>query len=263
MLLDKIDSERLAEALNAQGVSAFYGDRQVLRDISLTVHKNELVAVLGPNGSGKSTMLKAFVKLVDMKGSVNILNRSVEKLSRRELARMVSYMPQKAHMAMPFKVLDVVLLGRYPWVSFLGSYGTFDVKLALRYLQEVEMKGFEERSVTSLSGGELQRVLLAQCLAQDAALLLLDEPTSALDPKHSVAVMRVLRAYANAGRAALCVMHDVNLALRFADRIALMKDGSVYNICDAKDVDADMLSEVFDVSWYVKHWDGGLIAIPL
>ncbi|HHZ04547.1 MAG TPA: ABC transporter ATP-binding protein [Acetomicrobium hydrogeniformans] len=263
MLLDKIDSECPAEALNAQGVSAFYGDRQVLRDISLTVHKDELVAVLGPNGSGKSTMLKAFVKLVDMKGSVNILNRSVEKLSRRELARMVSYMPQKGHMAMPFKVLDVVLLGRYPWVSFLGNYGTFDVKLALRYLQEVEMKGFEERLVTSLSGGELQRVLLAQCLAQDAALLLLDEPTSALDPKHSVAVMRVLRAYVNAGRAALCVMHDVNLALRFADKIALMKDGSVYNICDAKDVDADMLSEVFDVSWYVKHWDGGLIAIPL
>ena len=191
--MDKIDSECPAEALNAQGVSAFMETGRFCAIYRLLCIKMELVAVLGPNGSGKSTMLKAFVKLVDMKGSVNILNRSVEKLSRRELARMVSYMPQKGHMAMPFKVLDVVLLGRYPWVSFLGNYGTFDVKLALRYLQEVEMKGFEERLVTSLSGGELQRVLLAQCLAQDAALLLLDEPTSALDPKHSVAVMRVLR----------------------------------------------------------------------
>lgn len=249
--------------LSAIGVSVYYGSKKVVYDVSLDMRSGEVFALLGPNGSGKSTMVKAFVRLADKEGDIRILNLPMESFTRKTLARAAAYMPQKVQVVMPFKVMDVVLLGRYPWISFLGDYSDKDLNLARRSLDEVGMTGFEDRIITTLSGGEVQRVMIAQCLTQDAAIMLLDEPTSALDPKYSIAVMSILRNYVKNGRAALCVMHDVNLALRFADRVALMKEGSIRYICGSSEVDASMLSDVFDVPWHIEEWQGGRIALPL
>ena len=249
--------------LSAVDVSVYYGNKKVVCDISLDVRSGEVFALLGPNGSGKSTVVKAFVRLAEKEGDVKILNLPVESFTRKALARAAAYMPQKFQLVMPFKVMDVVLLGRYPWLSFLGDYSGKDLDLARCNLDKVGMAGFEDRKITTLSGGEVQRVMIAQCLTQDASVMLLDEPTSALDPKYSIAVMRILRNYVKNERAVLCVMHDVNLALRFADRVALMKDGSVRYVCSSNEIDANMLSDVFDVPWHIETWQGGRIALPL
>ncbi len=249
--------------LNATDVSVYYGEKEIVHNVSIEVQSGELVAIIGPNGSGKSTMLKAFARLADKKGEVKVLGQSIESLARKMLARSIAYMPQKVQVTTPFRVIDIVLLGRYPWLPFLGDYGVKDVEIAQRCLSEVGMEGFDERLITTLSGGEMQRVFLAQCLAQDTSLLLLDEPTSALDPKHSVAIMKVLQRCIKDEKAALCVMHDINLALRFADKIALMKGGIIHCLCNSKEIDVDILSYVFDVPWHIEEWQGGRLAVPL
>ena len=202
--------------LELRNVTAGYGEKLILHDISLDFPPGTVTAILGPNGSGKSTLLKAAAGLLPIaSGAV---------LAEEPRARHVAYLPQSRRVP-EMTVRQLVLQGRYPWLGWPRRYGEKDHELARRAMERLEVAGLADRPLAELSGGTRQKCYLAMTLAQDTEVLLLDEPTSFLDPAHQLRLMALCRSVAAGGKAVAVVLHDLPLALRFADRVAVMDAG--------------------------------------
>jgi iron complex transport system ATP-binding protein len=208
-------------------VSARYGERLALADFSLTLDRGEFVALAGPNGSGKTTVLRTILGfLPPVQGSVQVLGDPVGRLSIRERARRIAWVPQEEGGREPVPLRDYVLYGRYAHHSPLDGESEYDRELVDRVLHEVGLEELRHRSILSLSGGERQRATLARALTQEAPVLLLDEPTSHLDIGHQIDLLeRVRRLTRDRGVAVLAALHDLNLAARYADRIVVLSRG--------------------------------------
>ena len=214
--------------LTAEQLQFSWGERLVLDGVDLTVHPGEVVALLGRNGAGKTTLLKMLNGLLTpAHGTVMLGDRALGDLTLPERARRSAYVPQSITSAFPMRVIDVVLLGRRPYVTWRLSKG--DIKIASDTLATLGLDAFAFRRFTELSGGERQQVVMAKALAQEASLLLLDEPTSDLDLNNQIGVMkRIRRVVDNMDqRAAVIVMHDLNAAAAYADRVVLLHEGRV------------------------------------
>lgn len=204
------------------------GGRLPLDGVSMEVPDGRLYAVLGPNGSGKSTLMKALLGVVPLvSGEVRLDGREISAWTRRELARAVGVVAQSETMAFPLTVRELVGMGRYPHLGSLGREGRGDREAVDRALAECDVAELVRRDVTTLSGGELQRVRIARALAQEPRALVLDEPTSSLDIRHEMAILERLRAWADQGMTVVVVTHGLDLAARFADRILLLSRGKV------------------------------------
>ena len=202
--------------LELRNVTAGYGEKLILHDISLDFPPGTVTAILGPNGSGKSTLLKAAAGLLPIaSGAV---------LAEEPRARHVAYLPQSRRVP-EMTVRQLVLQGRYPWLGWPRRYGEKDHELARRAMERLGVAGLADRPLAELSGGTRQKCYLAMTLAQDTEVLLLDEPTSFLDPAHQLRLMALCRSVAAGGKAVAVVLHDLPLALRFADRVAVMDAG--------------------------------------
>jgi iron complex transport system ATP-binding protein len=215
--------------LRIRSLSFSRDGRAILRDVSLDVSPGEFVAVLGPNGSGKSTLLKhAAGVLVAPPGTVFLAGTDRARLSSREAARLVAYVPQGREPDIPFSAREVVEQARYPHLSTWRSSSAEDRARVEGALERVGIASLAERVFSTLSGGEQQKVLLAAALAQDARLLLVDEPTTFLDPPFQEEIFRLLGGLRrDAGIALLVVTHEVNRAILSADRIVALRDGAV------------------------------------
>lgn len=214
--------------LTAKGLEFAWGQRMVLNGVDLTVEPGEVVALLGRNGAGKTTLLKMLNGLLTpAHGTVMLGGRSLDGLSLPERARCSAYVPQSITSAFPMRVIDVVLLGRRPYVTWRLSKD--DIKIASDTLATLGLDAFAFRRFTELSGGERQQVVMAKALAQEASLLLLDEPTSDLDLNNQIGVMKRIRTVVDSvdQRAAVIVMHDLNAAAAYADRVVLLHEGRV------------------------------------
>ena len=216
-----------AELLTLDAVSYQYaGSDWRLDGVSLAVAGGEVVAVIGPNGSGKSTLLRLGAGvLAPTSGRVLLGGRELAPLARREVARVLGYLPQQVASEFDYRVEEVVAMGRYPHLTGAGFLASSDVAVVERCLAETEIERFRSRPLSRLSGGERQRAFLASVLAQEPQALLLDEPTSSLDLHHQVRFFGLVRRLAAQGMAVMVVTHDVNLASLFCDRIALLRDG--------------------------------------
>lgn len=215
--------------LRIEALSVSYGLRRVLHEVSLTVENGEVLALIGPNGAGKSTLVRAVSGVVPAQGgSARKNGTNLLTAPAGERARIISVVPQVASLPPAFTVWETVLLGRTPYLNFLGQVSSADEDIARQSLQRVDALDLIDRRVGELSGGEQQRVLLARALAQSTPILLLDEPTSHLDLHHQVGLLELVRALAHDDKLAVLVaLHDLNLAARYADRIALMVEGRV------------------------------------
>ena len=233
-----------------------FGDIPVISDISLTVEAGEFVAIVGPNGAGKSTFLKAISgELKPTSGEISINGLSVLGTSPRRLAAHRAVLPQASNLSFPFTVHEVVRLGLLAGVS--GVTGKEAANLTGRALECVDLSGFGGRYFQELSGGEKQRVQLARILCQvwvpvydgTPRLLVLDEPTSSLDIKHQLAILELARSYAGAGGGVVTVLHDLNIAAMYADRIAVIHRGRIDTVGRPDDVLTNALVErVFGLS---------------
>ena len=215
--------------LKIERLSVSYGSRRVLTDVSLEVNSGEVVALIGPNGAGKSTLVRAVSGIVPVQaGTIRTNGDNLLSLAPMQRARFLAVVPQAVAMPPAYSVWETVLMGRTPYLNFLGQASTRDETIARQALAKVDALDLAERRVGELSGGEQQRVLLARALAQSTPILLLDEPTVHLDLQHQVSLMEMVRTLAHTENlAVLIALHDLNLAARYADRVALLVAGEI------------------------------------
>ena len=201
--------------------------RRLIHDLTLTLEPGCVTALIGRNGSGKSTLLKLLAgQIRPAAGEIRYRDRLLADWPRRDLARDMAYLPQVTPPAEGMRLRELVSLGRYPWHGALGRFRPEDHAATERAMARCGLAGLEERLVDTLSGGERQRGWLAMMIAQGAECLLLDEPTSALDIAHQVEVLGLVRGMSReTGLAAVIVLHDVNMAAQYADRVVAMKGG--------------------------------------
>jgi ABC-type cobalamin/Fe3+-siderophores transport system ATPase subunit len=224
--------------LKIEQLSVSYAARQVLHSVSLDVQSGRMLALIGPNVAGKSTLVRAVSGVIPVQaGKVQADGTDLLSLPAMRRARYMAVVPQAVAMPPAYTVWETVLLGRTPYLNFLGQVSEKDEQIARMALQKVDALALAERHVGELSGGEQQRVLLARALTQSTPILLLDEPTVHLDLQHQVSLMETICGLAhNDNLAVLVALHDLNLAARYADRVALLVEGEVKAVGSARQV---------------------------
>lgn len=225
------------------------GSKPILCDISLKVLEGEYVSIIGPNGAGKTTLLKCVDRIYrGGRGVIKLLGLPLESFSQRELARLISYVPQADERLFPFTAREFVLMGRYPHLSPFSSVRQEDLDEADRVMDLTSTQEFAHRNIRTLSGGERQKVFIAAALAQGARVLLLDEPTTFLDPGHERDVLRILaRLNQDEGITVVSVTHDINNAVLSGNRVLALKEGKVvFSGSSEEAMDNRVLNRVFD-----------------
>ena len=240
-----------------------YDGADAVRGLSLDVAADEWVMLIGPNGAGKTSVLRALCGLIPFGGGALVGGRDVRRIGRRELARLVAFVPQNPVMPTELTVSEYVLLGRTPHLGRLAVEGRGDRKVVAGALERLDLLPFAERGLGSLSGGELQRAVLARALAQKAAILLLDEPTTSLDLGRQQQALELIDSLRGDGLTVLSTMHDLTLAGQYADRLVLLDGGAVA----AEGPPADVLSQEnlaahYGASVRVVHDDGHVYVLP-
>ncbi len=236
--------------LEIESLTVKYGEKTALQSVSLKVAPGELLALIGPNGAGKTSLIRAASGVLKSQtGVVRVQGKDIRQLSPADRARLLAVVPQARNLPETFTVWQTVMLGRTPYLSWLGNPGATDrarVEWALQRTGALELAG---RLVGELSGGEQQRVLLARALAQDTPILLLDEPTTHLDLRHQSGLLSLVKELAGErGLAVLMALHDLNLAAIYADRVALLVGGRLQAIgAPAEVLTPNRLSEAYGV----------------
>ncbi len=241
------------------------GRKTILKELSLSVEQGDYLSIIGPNGAGKSTFLKCLIRIfTGGQGSILIQGRPLKKYAQRDLARLMSYVPQAGEHIPPFTVREFVLMGRYPYLSRFSSTTREDETAADKALAMTGTEEFAERQMTALSGGERQKVLIAATLAQGAEILLLDEPTTFLDPGHQYDINRIIKKVnTDSGVTVLSVTHDINHAVLYGKKVLAFKGGAVAFHGAPKDVmNNDTLKRIYGKTFcFAAHPETGLPVI--
>lgn len=236
-------------------------DDRILDEISFDIEQNHCIAVLGNNGAGKSTLIKCLNRVnKPIDGFVEVEDVNIFKMNRTDVAKYVGYVAQNNEISR-FTVYDCVLLGRKPYIKWDATKE--DLEIVENSIERLGLSKFKMRFIDELSGGELQKVMLARALAQQPKFLLLDEPTSNLDPKNQYEVMKLVRHIAKEHNIAVAiVIHDLNLALRYCDKFLFLKDSRIYSYGDSSTVTSKMIKEVYDMPVEIIEHDGVKLTIP-
>lgn len=244
-----------------QEVSFAYWKKQVLKDVSFEIKKGECVAILGTNGVGKSTLLKCLNNVIKAQsGQITIAGKPVNKMSGNTMAKIIGYVPQSESFA-DSTVFDAVLLGRKPYIKW--NVSKKDLEITEAVIKSLSLEDFALRKVNQLSGGEMQKVAIARALAQQPQVLLFDEPTSNLDLKNQLEVIQIIKDISQEQNiSAIVTMHDLNLALRFADKFLMMKDGQIHAMGGSEIVTPDNIYQTYGVQVSIEHFDGYDLVIP-
>lgn len=248
--------------LSVEGLAFKYPSRSVIKDINFSISKGDFLAVLGINGAGKSTLLKCINRVLKPHaGAVYIKDDEAFKLSRRELAKKIGYVAQRNE-TIRSTVFDAVLLGRKPYIQWEASQN--DLEITQEALKALELEEYALRYLNELSGGEQQKVVIARALAQKPELLLLDEPTSSLDLKNQLEVAKIIKKVVCEQQiAAVVSMHDLNLAIRFADKFLLLKNGEVFAVGGIEVMTPENIGSVYSVQVKINKIEGVPIVIPV
>ena len=229
-------------------LSAGYGGKTVIRNVSLAFEPGKVTVLLGPNGSGKSTLLKAALGLIPIsEGEIFYDAQEIRQMKRKEIARKASFLTQSRNIP-SIQSLRMVLHGRFPYLSYPRRYGKEDYEIARDAMDATGSREYEDRNISSLSGGQRQSVYLAMSLAQNTETIFMDEPTTYLDIRRQMQMMQMARALAKEGKAVVLVLHDLTQALQSADYIALLNEGELLCLDTPEKIyDSKKLEEVFGV----------------
>lgn len=243
--------------IELQDIGLSYGSREVLRHIDASVAEGRITAVMGPNGCGKTTLLRIVGGLLQpTEGRTLVDGMPVQDYGARALARKVAFVRQHAHTDFDFSAFETVLMGRNPWQRRLQNESQEDWDIVERCMRQTGTWELRFARPDEMSGGELQRVMIARALAQQTPVLLMDEPVSNLDIAHQIEVMRLLKAATD--KTVVIVIHDLNLALRFCDDVLLLHDGGMlYHGPIADGLTPDRIAAVYGVQTHLS--DGRIV----
>ncbi len=255
--------------LEAKAVSVKRTGRWIVEDVNVALSAGDILAVVGPNGSGKSTLLRALAGIWHAdRGVVAIDGVSFAQLSRKGIARRIALVPQEQRLDFAFTVAEVVAMGRYPHRGRFTGETARDREIVESALEQCDVVHLRDREVSTLSGGEHQRTLIARSLAVEPEFILLDEPTANLDVEHTLKVLDICRRLADGGRAVALATHDLNLVSRYAERVVMLDEGRVVyagttaevltpeNIQRTFGVTAEVVRAAEGQSVYVFHGNG-------
>ncbi|MGB9830694.1 MAG: ABC transporter ATP-binding protein [Fervidicoccus fontis] len=233
--------------IEVKDVKVYYKSTKAIDGVSLHIKKGEVLCVIGPNGAGKSTLLRVINGILKPKiGTVYVDKRSIYEIPHKSAAKIFGYVPQKLHSFGMISVYDFVMTGRKPHIGLVPTKA--DDERVFKALKLVNMENFAERTLEELSGGELQRVLIARALAGEPEVLILDEPTNNLDLKHQTELLNLVKVLRNEGLIVIMSLHDLTQAYRISDKVLLMNKGKVVAFGEpSKVLRADILSRVYGV----------------
>jgi iron complex transport system ATP-binding protein len=224
--------------IEVNSISFRYLEEWVIHDISFQVGRGEFIGVIGPNGSGKTTLLKILYRFLSpQRGEVLFERVPLKKMSRREIARKIAVVAQETYPVFPFRAMEIVLMGRSPYLGHLLFESERDLEIAKNAMERTEILSISQRSIDELSGGERKRVFIARALAQEPEVILLDEPTANLDIHHQIEFLDLILAL-NRERGLTIIMasHDLNLASEFCDRLILLQKGEIFKMGSPEEV---------------------------
>jgi iron complex transport system ATP-binding protein len=218
--------------VSVDNVGFWFGQSEIIHDVTFQINSGELLVIIGPNGSGKTSLMKLMAGIVKpVHGRIEMWEKDIHSLSRRELARRLAYVPQNVHYQYAFTVKETVLMGRSPHLGLLGLESSHDEAIAQKAMEATQTTHLASRRMDQLSGGEQQRVLIARALTQEPDILLLDEPTSALDLSHQILVMDLLEQFKKEYQVTIVMIaHDLNIAALYGDRLLLLHKGRIFQI---------------------------------
>ncbi|HHV97605.1 MAG TPA: ABC transporter ATP-binding protein [Clostridiaceae bacterium] len=237
--------------LSIKGLFCGYNGVDVIKEVSLDINAGENISIIGPNGSGKTTFLRAVAGLIPYKGSIKLDGKEIVQMKRKEIASKIAFMSQISTIYFSYTVFETVMLGRYLRMKggVFSEPSKKDKEFVLKCLDAVNLTELKDRQITSLSGGQLQRVFIARTFAQEPEIILLDEPTNHLDLKHQIELVEYLKEWSQKGRRVVIgVFHDINLAMQFSDKILLFSDGQVAAYGDYRTIlDGDLLKSIYSI----------------
>lgn len=247
--------------LSVAGMNFSYPSRKVLQDINFSINVKDCVAILGTNGTGKSTLLKNLARILKpQNGAIYLKDKDYNDLSRMQIAQNIGYVAQH-HNMLRSTVFDAVLLGRKPYIRWDASKQ--DLEIVNETIDALGLAPYAMRFTDELSGGELQKVVIARAIAQQPKVLLLDEPTSNLDIRNQIETIEVIRQIIRQKEISVIVaMHDINLALRFADKFLLMKNGKIFAVGESDIINTENIYHVYRIQVSVHKIDGTTVVVP-
>ena len=238
-----------------------YEQDWTLKDITFSLQKKNLTAILGPNGSGKSTLLKCINGLLSpARGSIELKGENLLNLPPARLARLIAYVPQQEIRKFPIPVFDMVLMGRKPHIGYRP--GNEDREKTAEVIESMDLEDIAFRDFNSLSGGQQQKVLIARALVQEPDILLLDEPTSSLDLRNQLEVMEVIEDKMEGDLLALMAMHDLALAARYCERFIMLKEGRVHCCGGTEVINSASIKEVYGVEAEIRYEGRTPLVLP-
>ena len=227
-----------------ENVSVYYNKKEVLKNINFEINKIENIALIGCNGCGKTTLLKAFANIIGYNGKIFLKNKDIKLYKRKKLAKEITMLSQINYMHFNYTVFEIVMMGRYIYSNSPFNNSEEDIKKVNNALKIAQIYNIKDRNITSLSGGQLQRVFLAKVIAQDTNIILLDEPTNHLDLNYKIEFINFLKTWAKQeNKLIISVFHDINLSINFAKKLMLLHDGEIKafdtteNILNSKKLD--------------------------
>lgn len=214
--------------LEVKNISYFVGNDKILKNISFKCLSGEIIGIIGPNGSGKTTLLKTINGINEISsGDIFFNERNIKDLEEKELAKKISFMNQNTNIEFDFPCIDIVILGRYPYLEKFQDYTKKEIKIAEKYMKITDTLKFRDKPILELSGGERQRVLFAKILTQESQILLLDEPTSNLDMKYEEDLLRQVLKEKDKNKIIILVIHNLKIAMKYCSRLILLSNGEI------------------------------------
>ncbi|MCK9287297.1 MAG: ABC transporter ATP-binding protein [Sphaerochaetaceae bacterium] len=252
---------------SVQDIKWSYGDRKLFESLSTTFRSSHFTTIVGPNGSGKTTLLKHLLKILDLpQGTIALLDQDVRGMTQKQMARAISYVPQKGFSDYEFSIADFVTMGRYSHVPRFSLLSQHDIQATQHAMNLTGITHLKDRLVTEISGGEYQRMVIARALAQESKIIALDEPVSHLDVYNQREILTLLKRLVNLSHiSVICVLHDLNAAMAFSDRIIMMKNGAI--VAEGSPVTVltpERIKDVYsiDVDVYTHHETGKIALLP-
>lgn len=242
------------EIIEISNLKFSYGKSAVLDGINIKINRGSFVSIIGPNGSGKTTLLKNISGvLYPSYGSIKLFGKDIRSYKKKELAKYMAYVPQGTTIDFEFSVIDVVLMGRSPYIGIFGSETVHDIKIAENSMQMVNISNLKDKKITEISSGERQRVFIACALTQEPEVILLDEPVSNLDIQYQIQVLSLLKHLCiKQNMTVITVLHDINLACEYSDSVIILNRGRLEHIGHPDEViTEDNIKKVYDTDIYM------------